>query len=140
MSVPADDLWDRAKKAFVLANFARSIDADGAASRAYYAAFYAVSARFALEGKFFSKHSAVEATVHKELVRSGVWPKQLGATFSRLRQLRSRGDYGGNLRVSADDATEAVEMARRIIKAIADEDPDTFTGVEDFPPLAEDKQ
>ena len=140
MNAPAADLWDRAKKAFVLANFARSIDADGAASRAYYAAFYAVSARFALEGKYFIKHSAVEAAVHKELVHSGVWPKELGATFSRLRQLRTRGDYGANLRVSADGATEAVQMARRVLEAVTAEHPETFTGVEDLPPLSQDKE
>lgn len=140
MNAPTADLWDRAKKAFVLANFARSIDADGAASRAYYAAFYAVSARFALEGKFFSKHSALEAAVHRDLVKPGIWPTELGRNFSRLKDLRSIGDYGEETHVTSADATEAVEMARGILKAVAAENSNAFAGLEDLPPLAEEKQ
>jgi uncharacterized protein (UPF0332 family) len=46
---------------------------DGAASRAYYAAFHAVTALFALDGRIFTKHAALEAAVHRDLVKAGKW-------------------------------------------------------------------
>lgn len=72
MNARAVDLWERAKKALLVARTALPLDPDSAASRAYYAAFYAMSARFALEGKSFRKHSGVEAAVHRELVKTGI--------------------------------------------------------------------
>ena len=56
MNVEARDLWDRATLALRLAKHDLPMSADGAASWAYYAAFYAVSALFAMEGRTFSKH------------------------------------------------------------------------------------
>ena len=57
------DLWDRAQKALAAARRELAVDPDLAASRAYYAAFYAVSALLAAEGSTFTRHSAVEAAV-----------------------------------------------------------------------------
>jgi len=99
---------------------------DAAASRAYYAAFYAVSAHFNMGGRSFIKHSAVEAAVHRDLVRAGIWPKEAGRCFSRLMQLRTRGDYGGGRHVSYEDAEEAIRLASDIVRRIADLHPDTF--------------
>ena len=67
---------------------------DSAASRAYYAAFHAVSAFFALNGKSFKKHSAVEAAIFRDLVHAGLWDTSLGADYSFLARLRYTGDYG----------------------------------------------
>jgi uncharacterized protein (UPF0332 family) len=61
MATFAADLWERAKKALAVAKAVSSLDPDSAASRAYYAAFYAVSARFVLKGNAFrSKRDVVE--------------------------------------------------------------------------------
>lgn len=76
-------LWNRAIQALRTARSTVSTDPDAAASRAYYAAFYAVSALFALQGKTFKKHRAIEAAVHR-VVNSGTWAADLGATFSWL--------------------------------------------------------
>ena len=64
--------WDRAVDALresrlLLANSGL----DGVVSRAYYAVFHAVTALFALEGRAFTKHSALEAAVHRDLVKAG---------------------------------------------------------------------
>jgi len=104
-----------------------SEDPDAAASRAYYAAFYAVSALFALQGKTFTKHRAVEAAVHRDLVKPGTWSRDLGGDFSELVRLRRTGDYGGRSHVSLDEAQEAVNKARRIVQTIRDTTPDFFT-------------
>ena len=84
MSAPPADLWGRARKALATARHVLSMDPDAAGSRAYYAAFYAASARFALDGRQFSKHSAVHAAVHRDLVHLGGWPSELGTVTIRF--------------------------------------------------------
>ena len=97
-----------------------TISPDAAASRAYYAAYYAVSALFALEGKTFAKHSAVEAAVHRDLVKTGRWAQSLGADYSSLRDLRDTGDYGGKEHLRLEEAQEALLAARRILVPVGD--------------------
>ena len=94
-------------------------DFDSAASRAYYAAFYVVSAFFALEGRTFRKHSAVEAMFHKDLVKPGRVPAHISLDYRSLRLLRDTADYGGLEHVSGEQAAEAIQAAQRIIRAIA---------------------
>ena len=113
-------LWERAGKAIAVAKRDLSLSPDAAASRAYYAAFYAVSALFALDEKSFTKHSAVEAAVHRELVRAGKWPADEGATYSRLFHRRSRADYGAERHVSSEGAEDSIAGAERILRLVAD--------------------
>lgn len=118
MTEEAADLWARARQAILTSRVIARSDPDAAASRAYYAAYYAVSALFALEGKTFGRHSALEASVHRDLVKSGRWSNSLGREYSFLRGLRSTGDYGGGMHVSESDAAEAILAAERIIEAV----------------------
>ncbi len=118
MTEHARDLWDRAMKALAAARRELDPDPDLAASRAYYAAFYAVSALFALEGRAFSRHAAVEAAVHRDLVKAGRWPNELGAAYSTLVALRETADYGGGEHATRDDARSAVDAAARILDAV----------------------
>ena len=130
MKAYAADLWQRAKKALLVARATVALDSDAAASRAYYAAFYAVSAHFALEGRTFTKHSAVTAAVHRDLVKTGIWTKALGGGYSRLHQLRNTGDYGGAQHVPPEQAEGAVQTAADILQAVAGAHPETFTGLD----------
>lgn len=125
MTTEAEDLWQRAETSLRAARALLSIDPDSAASRAYYAAFHAVSALFVEEGKTFSKHSAVLAAVHRDLVNTGRWSNELGADYSSLHVLRQVGDYGGSSHVDVHGATEAVEAAARIIEAVREARPAT---------------
>jgi uncharacterized protein (UPF0332 family) len=111
MNPEAAGLWDRAQTTLRTAARLIDDDPDSAASRAYYAAFYAVSAFFALGGRSFRKHSELEAAVHRDLVKTGAWSVESGNLYSWLGRLRTTGDYGGSIRVSADDARRAVEAA-----------------------------
>jgi len=113
------DLWDRAVKALATARRDLPHDPDAAASRAYYAAFYAVSAWLASRGESYSKHSAVEAAVHRDLVKPGTWPVERGADYSFLRALRMEGDYGGSMHVDPDRAAEAIPAAQGILDAVS---------------------
>lgn len=118
MNEHAIDLWIRAKEALSTARRDLEVSPDAAASRAYYAAFYAVSALFARSGKTFTRHAAVEAAVHRDLVRTGRWPEELGKDYSELVQLRMTGDYGGGEHVSSAEAQDAVDKAHAIIEAV----------------------
>ncbi len=126
MSAAANDFWSRALDALRVARNDIEISPDAAASRAYYAAFYAASAYFILQGKDFAKHSGVEAAVHRELVKTGVWPADLGRGYSRLVQLRTRGDYGGGRHVSESEADEAIRIAHNVVRAVAASSQGTF--------------
>ena len=122
--------WDRAIDALRDADLLLANGGfDGAASRAYYAAFHAVTALFALDGRIFAKHTALEAAVHRDLVKDGKWPSELGRDFSFCVELRGVGDYGTEVRVDAKQATDAIASARRILVAVRDALP------VDFPPV-----
>ena len=100
------------------------VSADDAASRAYYAAFHAVSAGFAASGRTFTRHTAVRAAVHRDLVKPGVWPVALGADFDAIWELRDLGDYGGTHHVELEDAEAAITAARRIMAAVLSRHPE----------------
>jgi uncharacterized protein (UPF0332 family) len=131
MNQETHDLWLRAVRSYKTASKLVAEDPDAAASRAYYAAFYAVSALFALQGKTFTNHRAVEAAVHRDLVQAQTWPVELGAAFSWLVRLRRTGDYGGSMHVSPDEAQEAVNKARSILQAVRTTSPESLPPTED---------
>ena len=127
MSDLATVLWERADESLRAARHVLSVSCDAAASRAYYAAFYAVSALFALEGKEFRKHSAVEAAVHRDLVKAGRWTREVGTAYSFLAEMRTTGDYGDLERVGRREAAEAVKVAESILKAVSQSNPELFS-------------
>lgn len=117
-------LWLRAREAWATAERDLPFDQNATANRAYYAAFYAVSALFALDGKEFSKHSALEAAVHRELVRTGRWSADLGRDYQALRRMRATGDYSVLENISAEEASAAVGAARRILEGVRQAQPE----------------
>ncbi|HET7711158.1 MAG TPA: HEPN domain-containing protein [Thermoanaerobaculia bacterium] len=118
MSPEPADWLARAEQALSSARLLLATDPDGSASRSYYAAFYPISAVFAAAGKSFRKHSALEAAVHRDLVRSGGWPPEFGKAYSRLAARRLTGDYGAELHVSSEEAAEAVDLAQRVVAEV----------------------
>jgi len=121
-----EDFWQRAVEALRVAQREATLSPDASASRSYYAAFYAVSALFAVDGRTFRRHSEVEAAVHRDLVREGIWPKELGAAYTELLRLREVGDYGGGRHVIPHQAREAAKQAERILDTVSRQYPDHF--------------
>ncbi len=88
----------------LLEKSARSIDAakllfrdghfDFAASRAYYAMFFAVEALMLDMDLSFSKHSAVIAAFGKEFVKTGIFDCRFHRSLLKAFDLRNAGDYG----------------------------------------------
>ena len=91
---------------------------DFAASRAYYAAFYAATAILLHEELEFGKHSGVIASIHQRFVKAGRLDKKHGRDLNWLFELRSVGDYGATAHVSQEDAKKAIEAAEGFLHAI----------------------
>jgi uncharacterized protein (UPF0332 family) len=91
---------------------------DFAASRAYYAVFYAATALLLCEELAFRKHSAVIAAIHKIFVKTGKLDKQFGKDLNWLFELRNIGDYGVTVHVPKQDAKRAIEAAQGFLEAI----------------------
>ena len=126
MNDAAMDHWSRATDALRVAKHDLELSADAAASRAYYAAFHAVCSLLAMSGATFERHTAVEAAVHRDLVRVGKWSADLGKGYTWLFQLRSRADYGGGRHASCIEASEAIEIASAIVNAVSAAHPEVF--------------
>lgn len=88
---------------------------DIAASRAYYAAFYASSALLLKENLDTSKHGGVIALVHQHLVKTGKLDKEQGKNLNWLFELRGVGDYGVSVHVASGEAFRAVQVAERFL-------------------------
>ena len=116
--------WRHAENALRAAHNNLAIDPSTAGNRAYYAAFYAVSALFMLEGKLYRKHSAVESAVHRDLVNTGRWSKNLGAAYRKLHERRGTADYDMLRFLSGEEAQEAVRLAEMIVAAVRETCPD----------------
>jgi len=110
--------WDRARRALASARQLVESDPDSAASRAYYAGFHALTAVFALRGHTFSKHSAIRAALHRDLVHTGLLATDIGRDYDFLMDLRETGDYGGLTQVPIDSAKLAVGKAEAFLAAM----------------------
>jgi len=110
--------WQRALRTLASGTQLIQTDPDSAASRAYYAAFHALTAMFALRGQTFLKHSALRGALHRELIKAGLWEVELGRAYDFLMDMRETGDYGGLVRVKPIDAEMALDKAKTIIEAV----------------------
>ena len=113
----ARNQWERAQRTIKSAVTLLESDPESAVSRAYYAAFHALTALFALRSRSFKKHTALRAALHKDLIKADQWPVERGRDYDFLMDLREISDYSGVGRVSEENARRAVEAAQRIIAA-----------------------
>ena len=110
--------WTKAMRSLAAAEATLDTDPDSAASRAYYAAFHGVTAVLASRGMEFTKHTAVRAALHRDLIQSGAISTNLGRDYDFLLDLRETADYGGVAEASLTSATKAIEKARTILSAL----------------------
>lgn len=93
--------------------------ADFAASRAYYAVFYAASAALLARQLQFRKHGQVLGAIHKHFVKTGLIEARHGRDLNWLFELRALGDYGETRHVDHEEAKRALEVANEIVAALA---------------------
>src|SRR5262245_52171751 len=113
------ELWQRAQEALrATSTLLAAGFSDFAAARAYYAAFYAALALLLTEGKEFRSRRGVVALIHRDYVRTGRLPVDLGCILSTLSDLRSVGDYGGAAHVSHTEASIALIESQQFLEVI----------------------
>ena len=123
MTLPhADEIAANLERAEQSIQAARQLASGGyydfAASRAYYAAFYAATAVLLSEELELSKHSAVIASIHQRFVKTGKLSKERGKSLNWLFELRNVGDYGGTAHVSPSQVDQAIQAAEEFLSAI----------------------
>ena len=87
-------------------------------NRLYYACFYAVSALLLTKGFSTSKHGYLRSLMHREFVKTGVIPAELGAYFDLLFNNRLKGDYADFIRFKAEDVVGWLEQTQEFVRHI----------------------
>jgi uncharacterized protein (UPF0332 family) len=91
---------------------------DDCASRAYYAAFHAVSALHLSQGNAFSSHSQVIGRFNKDFVRAGLFPGRFTRIITRLFEDRQSGDYDVIGCITEAEARQDLEDASELVGAV----------------------
>ncbi len=117
--MPAVDLH-RARRTLEAARFLATggFSAD-AVTRAYYAAFQAAQVALEHAGASAATHKGVHTQVHNVLVRPGHLPAEAARNLTRLSTLRQTADYDDGALLTAEHASDALQMADTFIAAVA---------------------
>ena len=111
--------WRMAREALAAAELALKAGfLHTAVNRAYYAAFYAVTALLLTRDLQFKKHSGVRAAFHREFVRTGLVSKEIGALYDELFEERQHSDYLVLVELERDEVRERIDGAKRILEVI----------------------
>lgn len=84
-------------------------------NRLYYACFYAVSALLLTKDFSTSKHGYLRSLMHREFVKTGLIPKELGKHFDLLFDSRLEGDYADFARFKIEDVTGWLEQTQKFV-------------------------
>jgi uncharacterized protein (UPF0332 family) len=89
-----------------------------AASRLYYAAFYAVNALLINQGLIFKTHSGTKTLFHKHFIMNGKVDAQYGTIYNRLSNLRQLGDYEAFEVFSREEVEPYFEMVESFLSMV----------------------
>jgi len=84
-------------------------------NRLYYACFYAVSALLLTKNFSTSKHGYLRSLMHRELIKTGLIPKELGGHFDILFDSRLKGDYADFASFKAEDVSGWLEETQKFV-------------------------
>ncbi len=87
-------------------------------SRLYYACFYAVSALLVTRGISTSKHGHLRSLLHRDFVKTGLIPTELGRHFDRLFSTRQEGDYADFVVFQTDEVRPWLDQTRAFVNYI----------------------
>jgi uncharacterized protein (UPF0332 family) len=112
-------LLDLAAEKLRAARVLLDADAPGdAASRAYYAAFHAVSAALLSIEQTYSSHGQVLGAFNRYFVHAGHVPRDFTTVLTRLYEDRQAGDYDFAASVGTEDASQDIADAERVVTAV----------------------
>lgn len=92
---------------------------DDASSRAYYAAFSAVSALLLSKGLAFSSHGQVIGAFNREYVKTGIFPAEFAGVLQELFEARQLSDYDPLPAISLEDAQSHIASAEKMVESIS---------------------
>ena len=92
---------------------------DDVASRAYYAAFHAISALHLAQGNTFSSHAQTIGRFNRDFVHTDIFPRSFTEDLTRLFEDRQSGDYDLPGVISEDEARADLVSAEKIVNAVA---------------------
>jgi uncharacterized protein (UPF0332 family) len=90
----------------------------GSINRAYYAMFYAIQALIVLQNEVTSKHSGAIAFFDRELIKTGIFPKNLSRSLHLAFDRRQMNDYGEVSKFSQPDVEAALTEAKEFVEAV----------------------
>ncbi len=90
-------------------------DRDIAASRAYYAMFYAATALLKSSGLSFKRHAAVIGAFGREFAASGLLPRELHQYLLDAENARHIGDYRITSDPAASDVVIHIDRAEQFV-------------------------
>lgn len=88
-----------------------------ASSRAYYAAFHAVSAVLAYHGLAFSSHAQTLATFNREFIKTAIFPANTFRKLQRLFEDRQLADYDWTRDVDETTARKDLDNTQWLVGA-----------------------
>ncbi|OYD13903.1 hypothetical protein CH333_09605 [candidate division WOR-3 bacterium JGI_Cruoil_03_44_89] len=88
-------------------------------NRLYYSVFYSVLALLRTENLMSSKHSGVRAMFHKEFVRKGIVPPELGKFYDEMFEFRQRGDYEDFVEFEKEKVSYCLEKVEEFVEFIS---------------------
>ena len=94
-------------------------DYESAVSRVYYAMFYSVEALLLTKGLSFSSHKAVISAFGQHFVKTGILPKDMSKTLTKVFEKRQFGDYEFTFVITKEEAEDILKDGRRFIAEIA---------------------
>ena len=87
-------------------------------TRAYYAAFSAVTLLHYLAGNSYSSHRQVLGHFNKHYLHAGIFDKKMGVELQDLLLKRQKADYDASVRFSHDSAEASLHSAEWICDEI----------------------
>lgn len=93
-------------------------DVDFASSKAYDAVFHLMQPVLLTKDLTYSKHAGVISGFSQHFIKSGIFPSTFGGVIPRLRKDRELGDYGYQLSVGPEEASDDVQAAAEIVEQL----------------------
>lgn len=89
-------------------------------NRAYYSAYYAMTAVLSIEGVAFTKHKDTIAYFNKNYVNKGLFPKEIGRKIHLLEEIRHKSDYDDFYVASKVIAEQQILISQELIELVED--------------------
>ena len=87
-------------------------------NRLYYACFYATSALLLTKNLSTNKHGYLRSLLHKEFVKTGSIPQEMGKHFDLLFTNHQKGDYADLVDFKADEVTDWLVQTKTFVSHI----------------------